>query len=171
MITMEIEAGSVLANRGLNYGYGYQGFNQGNFAGDGSAVKESVRGSRDISLLESVNNGTRDQFLANQIRQHDSNISDRIGMGQDFLSTQIRDQGVEFRFASIERQMTANQAALVAQLHAADIKATECCCELKAGQATIIANQESARLAAAESENQNLRLQIAINNQGSQGNG
>ena len=66
--------------------------------------------------------------------------------------------------------MIANQAALVAQLHAQDLKQVECCCELKAGQATIIANQEAHRLATAESENQSLRLQLAMSNQGGPGN-
>lgn len=171
-----LDTSDVLLNRGLNGFYG----GSGNFLGDGSAVKEAVRGNRDIALLDSVNEGTRDQFLTNQIDRGNMSINSRISDGQDFLSTQIRDNGLEFRFANItsqfatlERQMVANQATLVAQLHAADLKAVECCCELKAGQATIIANQESARLAAAEAENQNLRTQILINNQGraSQGNG
>lgn len=163
-----LDTADVLLNRGLNGGY--YGFDQGNFIGDGSAVKEAVRGNRDLDLLESVNAGTRDQFLSSQIRQHNDNISDKIDTNQSFLSTQIRDQGLEFRFAnitaqfaSLERQMVANQQALTASLHAQDIKQVECCCELKAGQATIIANQESARLAAAEAENASLRTQILIN--------
>lgn len=166
-----LDTADVLLNRGLNGGYyGYGIANQGNFLGDGSAVKEAVRGNRDLDLLESVNAGTRDQFLSAQIRQHNDNVSDRLDMSQDFLSNQIRDQSLEFRFAnitqqhaSLERQMIANQQALVAALHAQDLKQVECCCELKAGQATIIANQEAARLAAAEAENANLRTQILIN--------
>lgn len=170
-----LDTSDVLLNRGLN-GYGY-GNNLGNFSGDGSAVKEAVRGNRDISLLESVNQGTRDQFVSSQIRQHNDNISDRLDNSQNFLSSQIRDQSLEFRFAnitqqhaSLERQMIANQQSLIAALHLQDLKQVECCCELKSGQATIIANQESARLAAAEAENQNLRTQIMINNQAGNGN-
>jgi len=172
---------SLLGRGGYGGGYGYD---RGNFAGDGSVVKEGIRGNRDLSLLDSVNQGTRDQFLASQIRMHSDNIADRIGSGQDFLAGKISDQGLEFRFANmtaehatIERVAIANQQALMAQLnankadtdrqlHAMELKQVECCCELKAGQATIIANQESHRLAAAESENQNLRTQILINNQG-----
>lgn len=162
------DVGVLAGLRGVG-GYGYGG--QGNFVGDGSAVKASVRANTDLALLDAVTSGTRDQFASNQIDRGNSNIVDNVNMGHRSLSDQLREQSSEFRFASIERTMIANQQATVALLHAADLKATECCCELKAGQATIIANQESARLAAAEAENQNLRLQIAINNQGSQGNG
>lgn len=166
-----------LLGRGTGYGYGGLGEYAGaTFQGDGSAVKEGIRGNRDLALLESVNKATADQFLSSQLRQHDSNISDRISRGQDFLASKISDQGVEFRFANItaqfaalERQMIANQQAVTAMLHAQDLKQVECCCELKAGQATIIANQEAARLAAAEAENISLRTQIMINN--SNGNG
>lgn len=171
-----LDTSDVLLNRGLNGGY-YG--NQGNFLGDGSAVKEAVRGNRDLALLESVNAGSRDNFLSQQIRQHNDSIGDRIDSNQDFLATKISDQGIEFRFANVtaqhaalERMMIANQQAVVAMLHAQDLKQVECCCELKAGQATIIANQESARLADAQAENVTLRNQIMfINSRGNSGNG
>ena len=155
-------------------GYGYGG--QGNFLGDGSAVKEAVRGNRDIALLEGVNSNAAAASLSNQIRQHNDSISDRIASSENFISTQVRDSSLEFRFsnitaqhAAIERLITANDQRATAAQHALDLKLTECCCELKAGQATIIANRESARLQAAQAENANLRTQIMINNQ-SRGN-
>lgn len=171
---MEIEAGSVLANRGLNYGYGY---GQGNFQGDGSAVHAAVRGNRDLGIVNAINENSRDQFLGNQIDRGHTSIIDSINTNNQFLSDRIWSQGIDAKFATVtaqfatlERAMIANQQATTAQLHAADLKAVECCCELKAGQATIIANQENARLQAAQEENQNLRLQIAIAGNGN-GNG
>lgn len=155
-------------------GYGY-----GNFAGDGSAVKESVRGNRDIALIESVNQGTRDQFLSSQIRQHNDSVSDRISSAQNFLSAQVSDQSSEFRFAnitaqfaSLERSMIANQQNLVAALHAQDLKYAECCCELKAGQAAILAEIKCNReVAEARQAGMNeAKLDILLNSGRGQGN-
>lgn len=113
-----IDATSVIANRGLNLGYGYG--SQGNFLGDGSAVKEAVRGNRDLSLLESVNRGSSDQF-----------ITDRINTGHAALSEQIREQHTSDRFATIERLMLqqntdAQRDRTDTLLAIADVK---CCCE------------------------------------------
>lgn len=165
------DIGTLAGLRGISYpGYGYGG--NGNFLGDGSAVKASVRSNTDLNLLESVNNGTRSQFLSNQIDRGNTTVIDNINMGNRFLSEQFREQGMEFRFAALERLINANDQRQTAAQHALDLKVTECCCELKAGQATIIANQEAARLADAQAENQNLRTQIMITqNQGqAQGN-
>ena len=188
---MEIEAGSVLANRGLNYGYGYQGFNQGNFAGDGSAVKEGIRGNRDIALLDSVNANATQNFLSSQIRQHNDSVQHDISVGNNFITDRIAAQGIDAKFATltaehaslertmianaanVQREMNANQAATMAQLHAMDLKQTECCCELKAGQASILAKLDADRANAAENEVNNLRFQLNIANQsrGNQGQG
>lgn len=181
---MDIETGSVLANRGLNLGYGYGG----NFAGDGSAVKEAVRGNRDLSLLESVNRTAADQAISDRITDGHASLNSQINMGNEFLTDRINAQGIDSKFANITAQLASmertniasfasaerlafsNQQTTMAQLHAMDIKQTECCCELKAGQAAIIAKLDADRASAAEAENQNLRLQIQINNQ-SRGNG
>lgn len=182
---MDIDPGSVLTNRGLNgYGYGFGAAGHGNFAGDGSAVKEGIRGNRDIQLLDSVNANATQNFLSSQVRQHNDSIQHDISVGNNFLTDRINAQGIDFKFASLtaehaslERQMIAasasverlafsNQAALISQLHAMDLKQTECCCELKAGQAAIAAKLDADRAAATERENDNLRLQIQIINQG-----
>lgn len=183
-----IDSGDVLLNRGLNGGYGFGAANHGNFLGDGSAVKEGIRGNRDIALLESVNGNAQNASLANQIRQHNDSISKDISVGNNFLTDRINAQGLDFKFqqlsnehaslervilanqASLEREANANQQATIAQLHTMDIKQAECCCELKAGQAAILAKIDCDRANAAESENQNLRMQIQINNQ-TRGNG
>lgn len=113
-----IDAGSVLANRGLNGLYAYGG--QGNFLGDGSAVKEAVRGNRDLSLLESVNRNSSDQF-----------VTDRINLGNAALSEQIREQHTADRFSAIERLLFAQNSD--AQRDRSDIlmavKDVQCCCE------------------------------------------
>lgn len=185
---------ATLSLAGRSYGYG-----GGNFAGDGSAVKEGVRGNRDISLLESVNRTAADQAISDRITDGHQVLNDSITTGNQFLTDRINAQGIDFKFQNIsdqlasaerlafannatlqremaanqaatQRELNSNQAATVAQLHAMDIKQTECCCELKAGQAAILANQESARLVDSQQENQALRTQILINNQGRVGN-
>lgn len=188
---MDIEAGSVLANRGLNYGYGFNAMNHGNFGGDGSAVKEGIRGNRDIALLDSVNAGATQNFLSSQIRQHNDSIQHDISVGNNFMTDRITQLGMDAKFdrlssehaslerliyankADTDRELKANQLATMAQLHAMDLKQTECCCELKAGQAAISAKLDADRAAAAEAEVNNLKLQIQINNQsrGNQGQG
>ncbi len=163
------DVGTLAGLRGIGFGaYGYG--NQGNFLGDGSAVKEAVRGNRDLDLLESVNRTAADQALSDRITTGNQLLSSQINMGNEFLTDRIASQALNDRFATLERQLAANAASAEREFRTLDVKLTECCCELKAGQATIIANQEAARLAAAEAENQTLRMQIAINNQGSQGN-
>ena len=184
---MDIETGSILANRGLNgYGYGMSGGHgngHGNFPGDGSAVKESVRGNRDLQLLESVNGNAQNAALSNQIRQHNDSIQHDISVGHNFLTDRIAAQGIDAKFATVTAELAAQDRAMIAgfasaerlafsnqqstmqQLHAMDIKQTECCCELKAGQAAISAKLDADRAASAESEVNNLRLQIQINNQ------
>lgn len=182
---MDIETGSVLANRGLNgYGWGHQG----NFMGDGSAVNANVTANRDLGVLNAISENTRDQFLGNQIDRGHTAITDNINTSNQFLSDRIWSQGIDSKFAQVtaqfatlernglaasasaERLAYANQSATIAQLHAMDLKQTECCCELKAGQAAILAKLDADRATAAETENQSLKLQIAINNQGRQGN-
>lgn len=189
---MDIETGSVLANRGLNgYGYGFSGSHGngfGNFPGDGSAVKEAVRGNRDLSLLESVNRTAADQAISDRITDGHSSLNTSINMGNEFLTDRINAQGIDAKFANItailaaqdrqiisgfasaERLAFSNQQTTMAQLHAMDLKQTECCCEIKAGQAAILAKLDADRASAAEAEVNNLRLQIQINNQ-SRGNG
>lgn len=163
-----LDTSDVLLNRGLNGSF--LGGSQGNFLGDGSAVKEAVRGNRDIQLLESVNKGTDAQFLGNQIDRGHSGIVDTIRSGQDFLSAQITEQRNEFRFAAIERQAVANQSALTAQLSTAAVAAAECCCELRAGQAAINAKLDAASaIAAKDAEIQRLNLQILIDANGRHG--
>lgn len=177
----------ALAGRGFGgYGYGYGG----NFVGDGSAVKEAVRGNRDLDLLESVNRTAADQAISDRITDGHAALQQTIDRGNEFITDRIAAQGLDFKFqglsdqlasaerlafanqAALQREMNANQLATMTQLHALDVKQTECCCELKAGQAAILANQEAARLSDAQQENQALRTQILINNQGraNQGN-
>ena len=193
---MDIDPGSVLTNRGLN-GYGF-GMN-GNFAGDGSAVKEGVRGNRDIQLLESVNGNARGAALANQLNQHNEASMHAMTTGHDFITDRIASLGMDSKFsvitsqfasvtaelasierasiaaaASAERLAFSNQSATLAQLHSMDIKQTECCCELRAGQAAINAKLDSqaavsAAVAAAKTE-ATLATLIAANARGRQGN-
>lgn len=170
---MDIDPSSVIANRGLNLGYGYGAFNQGNFGGDGSAINANVRGNRDLSLLESVNSGTRDQFLSAQIRQHNDAITDTINMNNQFTTDRIAAQGLDFKFANItaqhaalERLMFANQAATDRRMSDIDLKLTECCCELKAGQAAILAKLDADRATAAQNEVNILRIQLANQSNG-----
>lgn len=165
------DVGTLAGLRGIGFG-GY-GYGHGNFVGDGSAVKEAVRGNRDLDLLESVNRTAADQALSDRITDGNRAISSQINMGNEFLTDRINAQSLNDRFSSLERLLFANQASNEREFRTLDVKLTECCCELKAGQATIIANQEAARLADSQAENQNLRMQIAINqSQGqAQGNG
>ncbi len=166
-----LNTSDVLLNRGLNgYGYGY--YDSGNFKGDGSAVKEGIRGNRDISLLDSVNTNASQNFLSNQIRQHNDSVQHDISVGNNFLTDRITAQGLDNKFATIERIMFANKADTDRDLKAIQLKQVECCCEAKAGLAAINAKLDADRAGAAESEVNNLRLQLQIVNQGrgSQGN-
>ena len=181
------DVGTLAGLRGIGgYGYG-QG---GNFIGDGSAVKEGVRGNRDIQLLESVNGNAQNASLANQIRQHNDSVSKDISVGNNFITDRINAQGIDAKFANVtaeiaavdraqiaafasaERLAFSNQQSTQAQLHSMDIKQTECCCELKAGQAAINAKLDSqlavdAATAAARNE---ARLDTLLNRPG-RGNG
>lgn len=182
------DVGTLAGLRGVGTGgYGYG--NQGNFLGDGSAVKEAVRGNRDIDLLDAVNRGTSDQFLSQKITDGDAAVVSTVNMGNQFLTDRINAQGIDAKFAnvterlasaeriafanqaSLEREMNANQAAAIAQLHTMDVKQTECCCELKAGQAAILAKLDADRANAAENEVNNLRLQLNVINSQDRGQG
>lgn len=134
------DAGTFAAFRGLGGfgGYGY-GLPNGNFGGDGSAVKEGVRGNRDISLLESINRSTSDQFLSNKITDGNANLTATITRGDNFLSEQIRERSISDRFNSLERLMFSNQNDTQRDIQAVALKQAECCCELRAGQASILA--------------------------------
>ena len=174
-----LDTSDVLLNRGLNGGYGY---GHGNFQGDGSAVKEGVRGNRDIQLLESVNGSAQSASLSNQIRAHNSTIQNDIAVGNNFLTDRIAAQGLDFKFAnitdqlasaerlafanaaSVQREMNANQIATITQLHAIDLKQTECCCKLEAGQAAIIAKLDAQSLADLRDANARMNTEIQIRN-------
>lgn len=107
-------------------GYGYGG--HGNFVGDGSAVNANAIANRDF--IETGNNATArgQQFLSNQI--------DR---SSDFATNLVVAQNQSDRFNSIERLLFANQAATDRELKSIELKQVECCCELRAGQAAILA--------------------------------
>lgn len=160
-----IDTGSVLANRGLNGGFGF-GF--GNFSGDGSAVNANVTANRDLGVMNAINNNTSDQFLSNQISGGFRNVADNISLSSNFISDRIAAQSLNDRFATIERTLAADQASTQRQLFSLDNKLTECCCKLEAGQAAIVAKLDAQALAEAQSENQRLQLQVMINNQGAQ---
>ena len=153
-----LDTSDVLLNRGLNGGYGgyaqgSMGNGHGNFPGDGSAVKEGVRGNRDIQLLESVNGSAQSAALANQIRQH--NISDQLASAERLAFANA---------ASVQREMNANQIATITQLHAIDLKQTECCCKLEAGQASILAKLDAQALADLRDSNARMNTEIQIRN-------
>ena len=172
-----LDTSDVLLNRGLNGGYGH-----GNFIGDGSAVKEGVRGNRDIQLLEGVNASSRDASLSNQLRAHNSTIQNDINIGNNFLSDRIAAQGLDFKFAnisdqlasaerlafanaaSVQREMNANQMTTITQLHAMDLKQAECCCKLEAGQAAIIAKLDAQAVADLRDANARMNTEIQIRN-------
>lgn len=183
---MDIETGSVLANRGLNYGYG---FNQGNFAGDGSAIKEAVLGNRAIDVVDSINNASQAASHSTQVSDGFSAIRTDMNTNNQFLTDRINAQAIDAKFANVtaqlasaerlafanaanaQREANANQIATINQLHAMEVKQTECCCELKAGQAAILAKLDADRAAAAEREGDNLRLQLQIINSNGNGRG
>lgn len=166
-------------------GYGY-----GNFAGDGSAVKEAVRGNRDINIVEAVNRNAGDQALSDRISNGHQAITAQIVQGNEFLTDRINAQSIDAKFANVtamlaaqDRQLLAgfaaaerlafsNQQSTMAQLHAMDIKQTECCCELKAGQAAIQSKLDcQTEIAAAVSAARNeARLEQLLNGRPGQGN-
>ncbi len=172
-----IDTGSVLANRGLNGFYGYGG--HGNFSGDGSAVNANVVANRDASIIDSINTSSANQFLSDRITSGDAAIQANITQSNQFLSDRIWSQSIDSKFAavtadfaSMERLAFAQQAETQRQLHAMDLKQTECCCELKAGQASILAKLDADRAESLAAENNRLTMQIAISNgRGNAGNG
>ena len=168
MYNNSIDPGDVLLNRGLNGLYGYGG--AGNFLGDGSAVKESVRGNRDIQLLQGVNQNARDGFLSAQIERGDSSISNLVNMENQSTRDLINLQSLDRQFATLERIISANQADTQRDLNAIRNDLTECCCKLEAGQASILAKLDAQALMNAQNENVTLRNQITIMQAQSQGN-
>lgn len=161
----EVATLSLLQSRGYGVGAG----DYGNFVGDGSSVKEGIRGNRDLSLLEAINSGSRNQFLSQQINQHNDAISDKIETGNQFLTDRISSQNVNERFSSVERLLFALQASNDREFRAIDVKLTECCCKLESGQASIQAKLDAQALQLAQNENNRLNMQIQIMNQ-SRGN-
>lgn len=159
-----LDTADVLLNRGLNgFGYGYGGAlpiaANGNFLGDGSATNANTLGNRDLLQTEAINRTTSDRFLSNQI--------DR---GNNFLTDRINQQFINERFSTIERQMLANQNDTQRDIANVNLKLTECCCKLEAGQAAILAKLDAQALAQAQQDNINLRNQITIMQAQSQGN-
>lgn len=158
-----LDTADVLLNRGLNGGYGGLGvIANGNFAGDGSAVKEGVRGNRDISLLESVNRSGMDRSFSAQIDRQGEFLTDRINVAQQ-----------NDRFSSLERLIYANQNDTQRDLAAISNRQVECCCETKAGLAAIDAKIDNlAVLQAKDLEITKLQLQLAAatNSPGNSGN-
>lgn len=112
------DAGTLAALRGVGFGgYGYGG---DLLRQDGSAVKEGIRGNRDIQLLEGINRNASDQSLNNTVVR-----------GNEFLTDRINQQFINERFSSMERQMSQN--ALDGQRDRTEIlravDAVKCCCE------------------------------------------
>lgn len=149
-------------------------FNHGNFAGDGSAVNANVVANRDAAILNGINTNSRDGFLGNQIDRGHAAINDNINTTNQFLSDRIWSQGIDAKFqtvansfASMERLAIANKADTDRQLHSMELKQVECCCELKAGQASILAKLDADALRDSQSENMRLRIQIENNNRSS----
>ena len=60
--------------------------------------------------------------------------------------------------------MNANQIATITQLHAIDLKQTECCCKLEAGQASILAKLDAQALADLRDSNARMNTEIQIRN-------
>lgn len=169
-----IDSDSVIANRGLNGFYGQTG----NFLGDGSAINANVVANRDAGIIQSINSASSDQFLSDRVTSGDAAIQANITQSNQFLSDRIWSQGIDAKFANVkadfasqERLLFAQQAETQRQLHAMDLKQTECCCELKAGQAAILAKIESDKAEALAAENNRLNMQIMVNaGRGNQGN-
>lgn len=147
-----IDSSDVLLNRGLNGFYGV-GNQLGNFGGDGSAVKESVRGNRDIQLLEGVNRNAETASLANTVVR-----------GNEFLTDRINQQFMSARFETLERLILTNQNDTQRDIANLNAKVTECCCKLEAGQAAIQAKLDAQALAALQNENSRLNMEISIRN-------
>lgn len=155
-------SGATLRGTGFGgYGYGFGPSNQGNFLGDGSAIKEAVRGNRDIDLLEAVNRNSTDQFLNQKITDGDAAVTSAVNMGNRFLSEQIRERQITEGFASMERQLFAFQSDNQRDIANLNAKVTECCCKLEAGQAAIQAKLDAQALQNAQTENLNLRIQLS----------
>lgn len=163
-----IDSSDVLLNRGLNGFYGYG--NQGNFLGDGSAVKEAVRGNRDINLLEAVNRGTSDQFLSQKITDGNEALASTVNMNNRFLSEQLRERQITDGFASMERQLFAFQNDNQRDIANLAKAQAECCCKLEAGQSAILAKLDAQALQNAQTENLNLRIQMSQQQGQAQGN-
>ena len=159
------DAGTLAALRGVA-GYG------GNFHGDGSAINANVVANRDIGVMGAIDRASSDQFISDRITSGHASIRDSINQSNQFLSDRIWSQGIDARFAQVtaefasaERVAFANKADTDRELKAIQLKQVECCCETKAGLAAIQAKLDSDRASAAESEVNNLRLQLQIVNQ------
>lgn len=155
---MESIADAVIANRGLNFAgpYGYSG--HGNFLGDGSAINSNVVANRDLGTVAAINSVTRDGFLSDQIRSGHTALAEQINGNSINDKFAALDRAVLAGNASAERLALANQATTMAQLHAMDVKQTECCCELKASVAAISAKLDADRVVTLQNEINILRM-------------
>lgn len=154
---------SLLGRGGYGGGYGYGGGSgHGNFGFDGSVVNANVEANR-------VMNAQGQDCISQQISDNADRNRDTVSLIQSQGSTNriidsiLASERVNTAsFNTIEREMAANARA-----------AAECCCELKAGQAQILANQEcTTRVAdAVASAQQNAKLDILLADNGGHGRG
>ncbi len=134
---------SLLGNTGWGYG------NHANFAYDGSVINANVKSNQEFFAAAT------ERVIDNQKAAADMNTA---------IQDQIARTAAEFREADRFNNLNAllfNQFNQIDRRFAdQDLKAQECCCEIKAGQAAILAklDQQTAVANAVANAEQNIKL-------------
>lgn len=134
---------SLLGNTGFGYG------NHANFAYDGSVINANVTANRDLGTAQA------ERIVDNQKAASDM---------QTALVNQIASTAAEFReadrFSSLNTLLFNQFNQIDRRFADQDLKAQECCCELKTGQAAILAklDQQTAVANAVANAEQNIKL-------------
>lgn len=144
-----------------NTGYGAYA-NHGNFSYDGSVINANVKGNQEFFAAAT------ERVIDNQKAAADMNTA---------IQDQIARTAAEFREADRFSGLTAllfNQFNQIDRRFADQaLSAQECCCELKAGQASIIAklDQQTAIANAVANAEQNIKLNQLLARGNGNGNG
>lgn len=115
-----------------NVGYGYGG-NHANFAYDGSVINTNVEANRAIGLLAT------DRIVDNQKQGFDA-----ITATQNAIAAVSAEGRLNDKFAGLNALLFNQLNQIDRRFSDAQLSAQECCCELKAGQASILAKLDAA---------------------------
>ncbi len=117
---------------GVGGGYGYGGVN-GHFAADGSVINTNVGVNREFGKVQT------DRIVDNQMSN-----ADRITDAQKFVADIAGENRISDKFADQNLALATALSGIDRRFSDLSLQINQCCCDLKAGQATIEAKVDSA---------------------------